>query len=122
MSLLQTLLWVFMVLGPVLGTAVYQQFGMEVSILATSACFLLSALALVFLPSDQQQPKRQEGNLSSLLREMSDGIRFVIKNRLLLQLSLCFTWVGLGVGVISPLSIFPRHRAVTFARRGFEMD
>lgn len=46
MSLLQTITSVFMVLGPILGTLVYQQFGIEVSILTTSACFLLSAFSL----------------------------------------------------------------------------
>ncbi|CAM3618190.1 MFS transporter [Marinicrinis lubricantis] len=106
MSLLQTLTSVFMVLGPILGTLVYQQFGIEVSILTTSTCFLLSAFSLVFVPSDEKQLNIRETNPSSLFREMADGIRFVYVNKLLLQLSICFTLVGLGVGLISPLGIF----------------
>ncbi|QJD82935.1 MFS transporter [Cohnella herbarum] len=106
MSLLQTITSVFMVLGPILGTLVYQQFGIEVSILTTSACFLLSAFSLVFVPSDEKQLKNRETNPSSLFREMADGIHFVFVNKLLLQLSICFTLVGLGVGLITPLGIF----------------
>jgi len=106
MSLLQTITSVFMVLGPILGTLMYQQFGIEVSILTTGACFLLSAFALVLVPSDHRQSKNREINISSLLREMVDGIRYVFANKLILQLTLCFTLVGLGVGLISPLSIF----------------
>lgn len=37
---------------------------------------------------------------------MADGIHFVFVNKLLLQLSICFTLVGLGVGLITPLGIF----------------
>ncbi|WP_340025686.1 MFS transporter [Paenibacillus sp. FSL K6-1096] len=106
MSLLQTITSVFMVLGPILGTLVYQQFGIEVSILTTSACFLLSAFFLVFVPSDEKKLKNRETNPSSLFREMADGIHFVFVNKLLLQLSICFTLVGLGVGLITPLGIF----------------
>jgi len=105
-SLLQTLTSVFMVLGPILGTLMYQQFGIEVSILATGTCFLLSAFALFFVPSDPKKPKSRESKPSSLLREMADGIRFVFLNKLLLKLSICFTLVGFGVGLISPLSVF----------------
>ncbi|MNJ42285.1 Major Facilitator Superfamily protein [compost metagenome] len=37
---------------------------------------------------------------------MADGIRYVMVKKELLLLSLCFMFVGLGVGLISPLSIF----------------
>lgn len=106
MSLLQTLVSVFMVLGPILGTFAYQQFGIEASILATSVCFLFSAAALIFVPSDPNQPKSEANHPSSLFREMADGMSYVFLNKTLLQLSLCFLFVGLGVGLISPLSIF----------------
>ncbi|WP_227793267.1 MFS transporter [Paenibacillus guangzhouensis] len=106
MSLLQTIISVFMVLGPILGTLVYQQFGIEVSILMTSACFLLSALSLVFVPMDEQSSHNRDNSPTSLFRDMAEGIRFVFRNKLLLQLCICFTLVGLGVGLISPLGVF----------------
>lgn len=106
MSLLQTITSVFIVLGPVLGTVAYRQFGIEISILITGACFLLSAIALVFVPSDQKQSKNCDTDTSSLFREMLDGVRFVLANKQILQLTVCFTLVGLGVGLISPLGVF----------------
>ncbi|MWV43132.1 MFS transporter [Paenibacillus sp. HJL G12] len=105
-SLLQTITSVFMVLGPILGTSVYQQFGIEVSIFMTGACFLLSAIALVFVPSDPYPSQNRETDKSPLLHEMMDGIRYVFANKYILQLTLCFTLVGLGVGIISPLGVF----------------
>lgn len=106
MSLLQTLTSVFMVLGPMLGTLAYQRLGIEASIVTTGACFLLSAVALVFVPSDREPSPDSEANAASLLREMAEGIRYVFANKLIRQLTLCFTWVGLGVGLLAPLGIF----------------
>ncbi|MDF2680285.1 MAG: transporter [Brevibacillus sp.] len=52
MSLYQTLFAIFMVLGPILGTFVFQTFGMEAAMVITAVAFLLSALVLFFLPPD----------------------------------------------------------------------
>ncbi|WP_223070411.1 MFS transporter [Paenibacillus caui] len=106
MSLLQTLFSVFMIAGPVLGTFVYQQLGIDLAILLTGTSFFLSALAMLIIPADPARSQVKAENPSSLLREMADGIRYVIVQKELLWLSLCFTLVGLGVGLTSPLSIF----------------
>ncbi|GIO13503.1 MFS transporter [Cohnella xylanilytica] len=109
MSLLQTLTSVFMVIGPILGTLAYERLGMDVSVLATGACFLLSAVALTFVPPDPKPSNastNRESPAPSLLREMRDGIRYVWANKTLLKLTVCFTLVGFGAGWISPLGIF----------------
>ncbi|UUZ95536.1 MFS transporter [Paenibacillus sp. P25] len=43
---------------------------------------------------------------ASLWEEMKDGIRYTVSRPVLLRLSFSFMAVGLGVGAISPLSIF----------------
>ncbi|MFC5405756.1 MFS transporter [Cohnella soli] len=106
MSFMQTLTSAFMVLGPILGTFVYQQCGIEVSILLTGICFMLSALALNHVPRDPLPYRNPEINSASLFSDMADGIRFVVANPFILQLTLSFTFVGLGVGLVSPLSVF----------------
>ncbi|MGG1313196.1 MFS transporter [Cohnella laeviribosi] len=106
MSVLQTLFSIFMLAGPVLGTFVYRQFGIELAILWTGASFLLSALAMLFLPADRQQVSDKTQDQTSLLHEMAEGIRFVFLKKELLWLNLCFTCVGLGAGLIAPLGIF----------------
>jgi MFS family permease len=107
MSLLQTLLSVFMIAGPVLGTFVYEQLGIGLAILLTGTSFLLSALAMLLIPADPDNSEQSTGNnQGSLLREMADGIRYVLMRKPLLRLSLCFMLVGLGVGLVSPLGIF----------------
>ncbi|MBO0958998.1 MFS transporter [Neobacillus sp. MM2021_6] len=103
MSVYQTVFAVFMVLGPVIGTFVFQSFGIDISITITGLAFLLSAAALGFLPKDR--PLEAVGE-SSLLQEMKSGIKYVLGKKELSLLGLCFMAAGLGIGFINPLSIF----------------
>lgn len=103
MSVYQTLFAIFMVLGPTLGTFVYQAFGIYLSIAITGIAFLLSAGALAFLPADK---KTEEKSGSSLLQEMKSGIQYVLGKKELTLLGFSFMAVGLGLGFIRPLAIF----------------
>lgn len=104
MSLYQTIFAIFMVLGPILGTFVFQRFGIYISIVATGIAFLLAAIVLLFLPKDieDQGEKKQV----SLLKEMADGIKYVKAKKALTLLGICFMAAGLGIGLIQPLGIF----------------
>lgn len=104
MSIYQTIFAVFMVLGPILGTFAFQTFGINTSIAITGTAFLLSALALAFLPPDYKT--EEENQSSSLLQEMKAGIKYVLSKKELSLLGLCFLAAGLGLGFIQPLSIF----------------
>jgi len=103
MSLFQTLLAIFMMIGPVLGTFVYQQFGIHISIGIMSISFLLSAIALVFIPSDHTH-KKSEG--AKVMSEMKAGLSYLLSNRLLTLLGISFLIAGLGVGLVVPMGIF----------------
>lgn len=103
-SLYQTMFAIFMILGPILGTFVYQKFGIQISIVVMGIAFLLSALSLLLLPPDTQSQKEKEG--STLLQDMVAGIRYVLSKRILTLLGACFFLAGLAVGLIQPLGIF----------------
>ncbi|MGV7002161.1 MFS transporter [Priestia megaterium] len=104
MSVYQTVFAVFMVLGPILGTFIFQAFGINLSIAITGIAFLLSAVALAFLPPDRKM--EEEDQITSLLSEMKSGIKYVLGKKELSLLGLCFLAAGLGIGFIQPLSIF----------------
>ncbi|PEB52262.1 MFS transporter [Bacillus pseudomycoides] len=104
MSLYQTIFAVFMVLGPILGTFVFQRFGIYISIVATGIAFLLAAIVLLFLPKDTED--QGEKKQVSLLKEMADGIKYVKAKKALTLLGICFMAAGLGIGLIQPLGIF----------------
>ena len=104
MSIYQTIFTVFMILGPILGTFVYQKFGIVVAIAVMGLAFMLSAGALTFLPPDRVSVV--EKTETTLRQEMMAGIRYVLAKKVLTLLGLCFLAAGLGGGLIQPLGIF----------------
>ncbi|GIP35057.1 MFS transporter [Paenibacillus sp. J2TS4] len=104
MSLYQTMFAIFMILGPVLGTFVYQSYGIDVAIFIMGISFLLSAAALTLLPADQKEDKGKQA--SSVREEMAQGFRYVLNSRTLTLLGGCFMSAGLAIGLIQPLAVF----------------
>ena len=104
MSMFQSVIAVFTLLGPVLGTMCYYQLGISVSIGLVSVCFLLSAAVLSLLPADTKSDKMEHSN--SMRIEMTQGLNYIRERRILLILGTCFCCTGLGIGFIQPLGIF----------------
>ncbi|WP_429874022.1 MFS transporter [Fictibacillus sp. NRS-1165] len=60
MSMYQTMYAVFMILGPIIGTFVYQSFGIKAAIIVMGITFLLSSVILLLLPEDRAVRKNNE--------------------------------------------------------------
>ncbi|WP_036746910.1 MFS transporter [Paenibacillus sp. UNC451MF] len=104
MAMFQSLMAVFMVIGPIIGTFVYQRYGIEVSISVMGVMFLGSALILMLLPRDPAKSEKSE--TASFIEDMKDGLRYVGGNRVLRTLGTTFTVMGLASGMIQPLTLF----------------
>ncbi|MED1781083.1 MFS transporter [Brevibacillus fortis] len=104
MSAYQTIFAIFMVFGPIVGTFVFQQWGMEVAMVITAVAFLSAAGVLYLLPPDRVEKEEQQE--TALLGEMVSGIRYVLSSRVLSMLGFCFLAVGFSLGMIQPLGIF----------------
>ncbi|SDD64198.1 Predicted arabinose efflux permease, MFS family [Paenibacillus sp. UNCCL117] len=104
MAMSQTLVAVFMVLGPVIGTFIFLQFGIQASLILTAILFLGSSLILASLPRDMEEPKL--GKADSFTKELMDGLRYIGSNKSLRTLCLTFSAVGLASGLTQPLQIF----------------
>jgi MFS family permease len=105
MAVFQSLMAIFMVLGPMIGTYVYSTFGLEISIFAMGIAFLLSALVLVRLPKDQAAEKKQAVK-GQFLKELNEGFRYVWNSKVLRTLGIVFMIAGLAVGVAQALILF----------------
>jgi DHA3 family macrolide efflux protein-like MFS transporter len=105
MALFQSLMAIFMVLGPMLGTFTYSTFGLETSIGVMGVAFLLSALTLVRLPKDkvEQQPVAVRGQFR---KELYEGFRYVWQSPVLRMLGAAFILAGLAVGLAQALGLF----------------
>ncbi|KYD26952.1 hypothetical protein B4110_1850 [Parageobacillus toebii] len=73
MSLFQTMMAIFMIIGPILGTFVFQQFGIYISMAVVGIAFLLSALVLTLLPPDRMEEKDERE--TSLWHEIKIGFQ-----------------------------------------------
>jgi len=104
MSIYQTMFALFMVLGPILGTFVYQHYGIQVAIGIMGVAFLLSACVLMFLPPDRAA--EEEKKPTTLREEMAAGFRYVWSSKSLTTLGGCFLAAGFALGLIQPLGVF----------------
>ncbi|MFS0557306.1 MFS transporter [Brevibacillus sp. 179-C9.3 HS] len=104
MAIFQTLMAVFMTIGPAIGTLIYQSFGIQVAIAVMGAAFLLSAFVLFRLPPDQMEKK--EAVTTNFWTEFAAGFRYVWSNLTLRSLGAVFGCIGLASGLIQPLFIF----------------
>ncbi|TLS52866.1 MFS transporter [Paenibacillus antri] len=105
MAMFQTLMAIFMVIGPMIGTFVYQNYGIFVSIGVMGTMFLLSALALSFLPKDVVV-SAEAATDKNFKREFKEGFGYVFQRKALKTLGGTFALAGLAVGLIQPLMLF----------------
>ena len=104
MSIYQTVFALFMILGPVIGTFVYQHYGINAAIAIMGIAFLLSSAILFLLPPDYEvEEKRPQ---TSLMQEMKAGFSYVWNSRALSMLGGCFAAAGLALGLTQPLAVF----------------
>lgn len=104
MAIFQTLLAIFMIIGPMLGTIVFQKFGIDVSISIMGIAFFLSASVLTLLPPDKIVEKKENSN--NFLKELKEGFNYVWQERALTILGSVFATAGLAVGIVQPLGVF----------------
>ncbi|EJL26395.1 MFS transporter [Brevibacillus sp. BC25] len=104
MAMSQTLVAVFTVLGPVIGTFIFIQFGITVSLILTAVLFLGSSLILATLPRDVEEPKSDDAG--GFIKELKAGLHYIGSNQSLRTLCLTFFAVGLASGLTQPLQIF----------------
>jgi len=105
MSMFQTLIAIFMIFGPVVGTLVYQNYGIEVAIGIMGVAFLLSAMSLMFLPPDRKDEEADKKE-SHVMEDIKAGFKYVLSSIMLKRLGGGFVAAGLGLGLVQPMGIF----------------
>ncbi|TMV53123.1 MFS transporter [Paenibacillus mesophilus] len=105
MALFQSLMAIFLVLGPMLGTFLYSNLGLEPSIAVMGVVFILSALVLMRLPKDRVDKAAHSGK-GQFRKEFVEGFRYVWNSPVLRMLGLAFILAGLAVGLAQALTLF----------------
>lgn len=104
MAIFQSLNAGFMVIGPIFGAFIYQQYGIEVSLILTGVMFLGSALVLSSLPRDRSAVNAT--GTGSFKEDLMEGLRYMWANRTLRTVGTTFAVAGLGAGLIQPMFLF----------------
>ncbi|KZS45892.1 MFS transporter [Paenibacillus glucanolyticus] len=105
-ALSQTLMSLFIILGPMVGTTIYQTFGLLASLISLLVLFAASAIVLTFLPSSVDQAPDTTESARSLLKDMKAGFSYIASSRLLKVLLVVYMVLALGSGLVQPLDIF----------------
>ncbi|MGE1166817.1 MFS transporter, partial [Peribacillus simplex] len=82
---------------------VYTQLGLFTSLYSLIILFLLSAIALSFLPKWIEQEQAVKGSLKNDIKE---GWKYVLHTKNLRMITITFTIMGLAVGLTNPLEVF----------------
>lgn len=104
MAMSQTLVAIFMVLGPVAGTFIFLEFGIKFSLILTAILFLGSSLVLSTLPRDEEE--QHVSPIGSFMAELKAGLRYIGSSRALRTLCFTFAFVGLASGMTQTMAIF----------------
>jgi MFS transporter, DHA3 family, macrolide efflux protein len=105
MAMFQSMMAIFMVIGPIIGTFVYQRYGIEISIGVMGVMFLASALVLGLLPRDQEEVSTGAAQ-NNFMMELKAGFRYVWSRPILKTLAGTFAVCGLAVGLMQPLYLY----------------
>lgn len=106
MAMFQSLVAIFMVVGPSLGVICYQRFGIEISIGIMGVAFLLSAVVLFRIPRDKEIEKDENAAKSRFWSELGDGLKYVWRSTVLRSLGGTFALAGIAVGTTQTLGLF----------------
>ncbi len=99
----QTVQSLFIIFGPVVGSIVYTQLGLFISLYSLIGLFALSAITLSFLPRWIEKEKTES---ISLWNDIKEGWRYVLQTKNLCMITITFAIIGLAVGLTNPLEIF----------------
>ncbi|MBD3919374.1 MFS transporter [Paenibacillus sp. PR3] len=104
MAMYQTLVAIFTVLGPVVGTFIFIKLGIHTSLILTAILFFGASVILATLPRDVEEERGEASG--SFYKELKAGMNYIASNHTLRTLGLTFGVVGLASGVTQPLQIF----------------
>lgn len=102
-GIIQSLGSLFLILGPIIGTAVYSNFGISASLTLLIVTFGISTAITLLLPKAAKQEKQVH---STVLTEIKEGFHYVLHHHNLKRIAVIFCFLGLGSGLVQPLEVF----------------
>ncbi|OWA37793.1 MFS transporter [Saccharibacillus sp. O16] len=113
----QSLMAIFTILGPILGTFIYTQLGLKASLIALILVFLIAASIQLLLP-DSRREDRQDHR--SPWEDLRAGLRYVQERSNLKLTAVLFLLSGLSIGLTQPLDVFLVIERLSLPKEGVQ--
>lgn len=98
----QSFMSLFIIFGPMIGTAIYHSLGIQISLYCLLILFSLSAICLAFLPVSHKEPHKK----SSFSTDLIEGIHYIRQSQQLSAFLIVFAILAFGVGLVQPLDLY----------------
>ncbi|WP_340084465.1 MFS transporter [Siminovitchia sp. FSL H7-0308] len=105
-ALSQTMMSLFVIVGPIVGTAIFQMVGLEASLISLLVIFGGSALFIALIPSSVDVTESDNDSSGSFMKDLSDGMKYVRSHQMLKIMMCVYVILALGAGLVQPLDIF----------------
>ncbi len=105
-SLLQVTDSVARLAGPAVAAPLFYLFGVQWALIANALSFVVSFLALLAIQAPPPARSVALGEVGSVLRELADGFRFFLGNRVLVTIVISVMLAMLGFGALNALNVF----------------
>jgi len=99
----QSMMAVFTIFGPILGTFVYSQFGLYSSLIILMIIFITAVVIQVFLPKKIREARLEK---TSAWADLKDGLHYVWRRPNLRVIASLFLISGISMGLTQPLDAF----------------
>lgn len=103
MAISQMFMSLFIIIGPIVGTLIYQLFGLEQALISLLVIFAISTGILSFLPKSVQIKEIEK---TTPVADLKAGLQYVKKQRNLKVLMVMFAILAFGAGLVQPLEVF----------------
>lgn len=113
----QSMMAVFTILGPILGTFIYTHLGLEASLIALIIVFLTAASIQLLLPYANREARMEA---TSPWTDLMDGLRYVKDSSNLRLTAALFLISGLSIGLTQPLDVFVAMQRLGLPKEGVQ--
>jgi predicted MFS family arabinose efflux permease len=102
-SISQGMLSLYLIIGPIIGTFLYETLGIQTSLTIIAAMFFLSSMVQFMLPNS---PRKAELANATVMHQLKEGLVYIYHDNGLRVLFTVLAIFGFATGLIQPLTVF----------------
>jgi predicted MFS family arabinose efflux permease len=102
-SISQSMLSLYLIVGPIIGTFLYETLGIQISLSIIAVMFFLSSVVQFLLPNS---PRKEQLANATVMNQLKEGLVYIYHDSGLRVLFTVLAIFGFATGLIQPLTVF----------------